>query len=95
MPRKKISEPELVVSAHGAAAAPARRKPAAATRKPRTVSKAKPVASLSAPVEISSAEPSYDQIALEAYLLWEARGFQGGSPEEDWTTAEQILRSRA
>lgn len=31
------------------------------------------------------------RIALVAYSLWEARGRQGGTPEEDWLRAEQQL----
>jgi hypothetical protein len=30
-----------------------------------------------------------EQIAKIAYGYWEARGFQPGSPEEDWVRAEQ------
>ena len=37
--------------------------------------------------------PSHEDIAALAYSYWEARGFQGGSPEEDWLRAEQELRS--
>jgi hypothetical protein len=29
-----------------------------------------------------------------AYLYWEARGCQGGSPEEDWLRAERELIAR-
>jgi hypothetical protein len=36
--------------------------------------------------------PSHDDIAARSYSYWEARGFQGGSPEEDWLRAEQELR---
>jgi len=36
--------------------------------------------------------PSHEDIAALAYSYWEARGFQGGSPEEDWFRAEQELR---
>lgn len=36
--------------------------------------------------------PSREDIAALAYSYWEARGFQGGSPEEDWLRAEQELR---
>jgi len=36
--------------------------------------------------------PSHDEIAALAYSYWEARGHQGGSPEEDWFRAEQELR---
>jgi hypothetical protein len=32
-----------------------------------------------------------DEISKLAYSYWEARGFQGGSPEEDWLRAEQDL----
>ena len=38
--------------------------------------------------------PSQEDIAVLAYSYWEARGCQGGSPEEDWLRAEQELRSR-
>jgi len=37
---------------------------------------------------------SREDIAALAYSYWEARGFQGGSPEEDWLRAEQEMRSR-
>jgi len=36
--------------------------------------------------------PSHEEIAALAYSYWEARGCQGGSPEEDWLRAEQELR---
>jgi hypothetical protein len=35
-----------------------------------------------------------EAIAALAYSYWEARGCQGGSPEEDWLRAEQELLSR-
>lgn len=35
-----------------------------------------------------------DEIALQAYLYSEARGFLGGSSEEDWLRAEQAVQSR-
>ena len=34
------------------------------------------------------------EIARLAHALWEARGGQGGSPEDDWFHAEQELRAR-
>jgi len=37
------------------------------------------------------AAPTYDQVAALAYSFWEARGYQGGSQEEDWLRAEQQL----
>jgi hypothetical protein len=41
---------------------------------------------------IIAAAPSQEAIAQLAYSYWEARGCQGGSPEEDWLRAEQELR---
>ena len=38
--------------------------------------------------------PSHDEIAVLAYSYWEARGCQGGSPEQDWFRAERELRSQ-
>ena len=35
-----------------------------------------------------------EEIARLAYEYWEARGGEGGSPEEDWFRAERELRSR-
>ena len=32
-----------------------------------------------------------EEIAELAYSFWEARGFQGGSPEDDWLRAEREL----
>jgi len=37
--------------------------------------------------------PSHEDIAALAYSYWVARGFQDGSPEEDWLRAEQELCS--
>jgi hypothetical protein len=38
--------------------------------------------------------PLQDEIAELAYSYWEARGFQGGSPWEDWFRAERELMER-
>jgi hypothetical protein len=35
--------------------------------------------------------PSQSDIATLAYSYWEARGCQGGSPEDDWFRAEREL----
>ncbi len=43
---------------------------------------------------LSSAVSEHEQIALLAYSYWEARGRQGGSPEDDWLRAEREFRSR-
>jgi len=34
---------------------------------------------------------SQEEIAKLAYCFWADRGYQGGSPEEDWARAEQTL----
>jgi len=44
--------------------------------------------------EPSSYEVTRDDIARLAYTLWEQRGGEGGSPDEDWLRAENELRSR-
>jgi hypothetical protein len=36
----------------------------------------------------------HDEVARLAYSYWEARGCQGGSPEEDWHRAQTELRQR-
>lgn len=36
----------------------------------------------------------YDDIALRAYSLWEARGCPDGSPDEDWFRAVRELQVR-
>ncbi len=37
-----------------------------------------------------------ERIAILAYSYWEARGHQGGSPEEDWFRAErEVLRQQS
>jgi hypothetical protein len=38
--------------------------------------------------------PSRDDIAMLAYTYWEARGCQGGCPEEDWLRAERELAAQ-
>jgi hypothetical protein len=86
MARKRSSENDLVVSS-SAAAAPARHKPAAKPRLPRVASQ------VETPAAVNSAYvPSHAEIADLAYSYWEARGYQGGSPAEDWLRAEQELR---
>jgi hypothetical protein len=47
-----------------------------------------PAAALAVP-----AESLQEAVASLAYSYAEARGFVGGSPEEDWLRAEQELRA--
>jgi len=104
MPTKRTSENDLgVTSGAAAAAVTARRKPVTTARKKRTVSQAEPAAILTAPqraktvaaqpVAAASNAPTFEQIAQLAYTIWESRGCQGGSPEEDWHAAEEKLRA--
>jgi hypothetical protein len=72
---------------------------AAASSAKRRVSRAKGSVSstseISSPASARTAGPVIDRetIALLAYSYWEARGFLGGSPEEDWLRAERELRT--
>jgi Protein of unknown function (DUF2934) len=97
--RKPSSEP--IVS--GTAAAPARGKNKV-TRKHQSAAadtSEDPIASSSAielptpPVESPVTKPTFEEIAQLAYCYWEARGYQGGSPEHDWLRAERELTSAA
>src|SRR3954452_25583729 len=93
MTRKRTSENDLVVSAAGATA-PARRKGSARprpTRAPEPLTPAAPPAAELETVAPQALAPSYDDVAKLAYSYWEARGCQGGCPEEDWVRAEQEL----
>ncbi len=104
MTRKRTTENDLLAKA---APAPARRTPAARTRSRRTASPVEataapaPVVPEAAPEAVLPVEaavalaPAYQDIAALAYSFWEARGFQGGSAEEDWLRAEHELRARA
>ena len=100
MTRKRTSENDLVVSA-GGAAAPARRKAPLRPRAKRGAEPVEPLAPAAAEPEIVAPQvdaaftvysPTYDEVAALAYSYWEARGCQGGCPEEDWLRAEQELR---
>ena len=95
MARKRTSETEIAVSQNAAAAASARRK----TASPRK--KHAPAASVAEPLAVPSDsniavaatayQPTHDDVAALAYSYWVARGYQGGSPEEDWLRAEREL----
>lgn len=41
-----------------------------------------------------SDEEWHDMVATAAYQVAEARGFESGSPDEDWYEAEALLRER-
>jgi hypothetical protein len=97
MANKRVSENKVVVS--GAAAVPVRRKSASSKRVARpaavevsTTTASEPEVLHAAPT--AAAESFQDAVARLAYLYWEARGCQGGSPEADWLRAERELRAR-
>lgn len=103
MPKKRTAENEIVVPTASGAASLRRKSAPRPSRAKRSVEPAENiVANVSepapAPAEMPAvavaSEPSRDEIAQLAYSFWEARGFQGGSPEEDWQRAEQQLRVR-
>jgi hypothetical protein len=76
----------LADTSSGAATAPARAK--------KTATHASRAAASEPEVSVTATEPSYEEIAALAYSFWEARGYAGGSEEEDWHRAEQELRAR-
>jgi hypothetical protein len=84
MPIKRVSEKDIVVSA----AVPARHKPATTKRVKRADPLVGAEPSVTQPVPDA---PTQEQIACLAYSFWEARGYQGGSQEEDWLRAEREL----
>jgi hypothetical protein len=51
-----------------------------------------PAEFLSASDEMSA--PTHEDVADLAYSYWESRGFQGGSPWEDWFRAEEELKRK-
>jgi hypothetical protein len=57
------------------------------------MSKESPTLSLEDPVELRAQEPTADEIARRAYLLYEARGRESGSELDDWLEAERELQA--
>ncbi len=51
----------------------------------------KPSEKTEQPAPAAPRHVAHEEIAKLAYSYWEARGFQGGSPEEDWVRAEREL----
>ena len=93
MARKRVPENPLVVST-GGAAVPARRKSTTPTKRvSRAVNVTEAPASDTEAVTaaVIATAPSEEEVAKLAYSFWADRGYQGGSPEEDWLRAEQQL----
>jgi hypothetical protein len=106
MTKKRTAENEIVMTSGAAAAQPRRKTPARARAKRTAEPPSTLAAGSEAADEQTAAQPvvvgavavaavSPDQIAKLAYLYWEARGCQGGAPEEDWLRAERELLARA
>jgi hypothetical protein len=98
MTRKRVSENQVAVSS--GAAAPARRKSASPKRvaRPSTAGNYNTPASETEALSVQpaaevavSAGSLQEAVARLAYSYAEARGFVGGTPEEDWLRAEQEL----
>jgi|SRR5579871_6416397 len=98
MPKKKTTASEPIVSSGAAPVrtrkhAPAKRTVAAAAEPSTSIAPA----ALTAPdaeVSPSNSAVTFEEISKLAYSYWEARGYQGGSPEEDWLRAEEELNAR-
>lgn len=93
--------PPLATAATGgsaAAAQPAREtkssrsKPPVRSRPSSTLTKGMALATYGH--QPSSINVSRGDIARLAYTLWEQRGGEGGSPEQDWLRAESELKAR-
>jgi len=96
---RKRNEARSIISAEGAAAPATHRRGvrASVTQPPVSASsEPQPAAVLETPtVETPAVQISkQDEIAKLAFSYWEARGCQGGSPEQDWARAEQEVHSR-
>ncbi len=86
------------ISVEGTAAPATHRRSVRASVTPPVVSapvSATPEPQSAAVLETPTAPISeQEEIAKLAFSYWEARGCQGGSPEEDWARAEHEIRSR-
>jgi len=87
---RKSNEARSLVSAEGAGAAALTHR-----RATRAKAAAKPDRA-GAKNQAVAKEPAceHEEIAALAHSYWEARGRQGGSPEEDWFRAVEEVRRR-
>ena len=98
MPKKKTTASEPIVSGGASPVrsrkhAPAQRTAAAAVE-PTLSNDPTATTATDADITLTYSVVASDEIAKLAYSYWEARGCQGGSPEEDWLRAEQELSAR-
>ena len=89
---KKIIATELAMAVGAAAGS-------AVARKRSTTAKHSKAKVTAAPAEDTEVEEmtavDHGEIERLAYLFYEARGGENGSPEQDWLQAEQELTARA
>ncbi len=90
MPRKSAKSEALSVPETETVPAPPPVKKAKAPAKPRA-KKVDPAPVAAAAIAV---EPTTEQVAEEAYLLWLSEGQPPGRDVEHWLLAEQIVRSR-
>ena len=105
MPKKKADK-EPVNAIEGGLGAVSAKSPASKARAPRASANAvthkhKKTTIVATPAEPASVEivapvtePTREEIAKLAYSYWEARGYQGGSEQDDWLRAVNELRNR-
>ena len=95
MPKRKTAD----VTPEAPAAAEPRKKAstakpkaaAAATHKHASTPKTSQVVAEAVAADETPRVPTHAEIAALAYSYWEARGFQGGSSQDDWFHAERQL----
>jgi hypothetical protein len=97
MPKKTVTN-ETVAAAPARVTKPKTTRTAAAkvevVSKPRVKSVKHSKAAAPAAIHVEPVN-AHEAIAKIAYGYWEARGFQPGSPEQDWLRAEQEYRLRS
>jgi hypothetical protein len=87
-PASVVAEPKKKTVRSAAAAKP---KSTAAPVAHKHHQKNTTVESIETPPVLVIAKPTHNDVSLLAYSYWEARGFQGGSHEQDWFRAESEL----
>ena len=87
MPKRKIVDAEVPATEAKLRATAVKPKASAATHKRATKKTVQTAVPTSEPVRAIS----FEEISRRAYSYWEARGYQGGTPEEDWFRAEREL----
>jgi hypothetical protein len=97
MPKKSTNASEPTLTSGTAPArtrkhAPAKHSSAAAAENSPSITPAA-ITVPKAETTSSNSTVTVEEIAKLAYSYWEARGYQGGSQEEDWLRAEQELGS--